>query len=99
MGVELDSVAVIVWAIKSGSVAFRAHPPRSIRSVGWLSDLRIAHDDGKGWSFFTLSKRKGLPRRPTTMGCAGTLHSTRIRRSIALRRQSGVSHQSLGSVS
>src|SRR5947208_7781743 len=35
--------------------------------------------------------------RPTTMGCARTLHSTRIRRSIDLRRQSGVSHQSLGS--
>src|SRR6516162_2088071 len=34
---------------------------------------------------------------PTTMGCARTLHSTRIRRSIDLRRQSGVSHQSLGS--
>ena len=30
-------------------------------------------------------------------GCARTLHSTRIRHSIALRRQSGVSHQSLGS--
>jgi hypothetical protein len=35
--------------------------------------------------------------RPTTMGCARTLHSTRIPRSIALRRQPGVSHQSLGS--
>ena len=34
---------------------------------------------------------------PTTMGCARTLHLTRIRRSIDLRRQSGVSHQSLGS--
>ena len=34
---------------------------------------------------------------PTTMGCARTLHSTRIRRSIDLRRQSGLSHQSLGS--
>src|SRR6516165_6974050 len=34
---------------------------------------------------------------PTTMGCARTSHSTRIRRSIDLRRQSGVSHQSLGS--
>ena len=32
---------------------------------------------------------------PTTMGCARTLRSTRIRRSIDLRRQSGVSHQSL----
>jgi len=32
-----------------------------------------------------------------SMGCARTLHSTRIRRSIDLRRQSGVSHQSLGS--
>jgi len=32
----------------------------------------------------------------TTMGCARSLHSTRIRRSIDLRRQSGVSHQSLG---
>ena len=31
------------------------------------------------------------------VGCARTLHSTRIRRSIDLRRQSGVSHQSLGS--
>jgi hypothetical protein len=31
------------------------------------------------------------------MGCARTLHSTRIRRSIDLCRQSGVSHQSLGS--
>ena len=30
-------------------------------------------------------------------GCARALHSTRIRRSIALCRQSGVSHQSLGS--
>src|SRR6516162_2683196 len=34
---------------------------------------------------------------PTTMGCARTLHSTRIRRSIDPCRQSGVSHQSLGS--
>jgi hypothetical protein len=33
----------------------------------------------------------------TTMVCARTLHSTRIARSIALRRQSGISHQSLGS--
>jgi hypothetical protein len=31
------------------------------------------------------------------MECARTLRSTRIRRSIDLRRQSGVSHQSLGS--
>src|SRR5215831_5335198 len=35
--------------------------------------------------------------RPTTPGCARTLRSTRIRRSIDRRRQSGVSHQSLGS--
>ena len=35
--------------------------------------------------------------RPTTMGCARTLRSTRMLRSIDLRRQSGVSHQSLGS--
>src|SRR5215472_16808256 len=34
---------------------------------------------------------------PTTTGCARTLGSTRMRRSIDLRRQSGVSHQSLGS--
>src|SRR5215470_17466102 len=34
---------------------------------------------------------------PTTTGCARTLHSTRMLRSIDLRRQSGVSHQSLGS--
>ena len=34
---------------------------------------------------------------PTTMGCARTLHSTRIHRSIDPCRQSGVSHQSLGS--
>src|SRR5215471_12747940 len=35
--------------------------------------------------------------RPITTGCARTLRSTRMLRSIALRRQSGVSHQSLGS--
>ena len=33
----------------------------------------------------------------TGMGCARTLRSTRIPRSIDLRRQSGASHQSLGS--
>ena len=33
----------------------------------------------------------------TTTGCARTLHSTRIPRSTDLRRQSGASHQSLGS--
>src|SRR5215472_1580096 len=35
--------------------------------------------------------------RPTTTGCARTLRSTRMLRSIDLRRQSGLSHQSLGS--
>src|SRR5215831_666919 len=35
--------------------------------------------------------------RPTTTGCARTLRSTRMLRSIHLRRQSGLSHQSLGS--
>src|SRR5215472_11216862 len=35
--------------------------------------------------------------RPTTTGCARTLRSTRMLRSIDLRRQSGVLHQSLGS--
>jgi hypothetical protein len=35
--------------------------------------------------------------RPTTTGCARTLRSTRIRRSIGPCRESGVSHQSLGS--
>src|SRR5262249_16986359 len=35
--------------------------------------------------------------RPTTTGCARTLRSTRMLRSIDLRRPSGVSHQSLGS--
>jgi hypothetical protein len=35
---------------------------------------------------------------PPTMGCARTMHSTRIRRSIDLRRPSGVSHQFLGPV-
>ena len=35
--------------------------------------------------------------RPTTTACARTLRSTRILRCIDLRRQSGVSHQSLGS--
>ena len=34
---------------------------------------------------------------PTTTGCARILRSTRIPLSIDLRRQSGVSHQSLGS--
>ena len=35
----------------------------------------------------------GVISSPCTMGCARTLRLTRIRRSIALRRQSGVSHQ------
>src|SRR5215471_13251672 len=35
--------------------------------------------------------------RPTTTGCARTLRSTGILRSIDRRRQSGVLHQSLGS--
>src|SRR5215467_13540323 len=35
--------------------------------------------------------------RATTTGCARTLRSTRMLRSIDLRRQSGLSHQSLGS--
>src|SRR5215468_9577338 len=35
--------------------------------------------------------------RPTTTGCARTLRSARMLRSIDPRRQSGVSHQSLGS--
>src|SRR5262252_3148522 len=35
--------------------------------------------------------------RPTTTGCARTLRSTRMLHSIDLRRQSGLSHQSLGS--
>src|SRR5215831_8358481 len=35
--------------------------------------------------------------RPTTTGCARTLRSTRMLRSIDLRRQSGLSHQSLDS--
>src|SRR5215471_19547692 len=35
--------------------------------------------------------------RPTTTECARTLRSTRMLRSIDLRRQSGLSHQSLGS--
>jgi len=35
--------------------------------------------------------------RPTATGCARTLHSTRIPRSVDLRRQSGISHQSFGS--
>src|SRR5215472_17118573 len=39
----------------------------------------------------------GVISSPCTMGCARTLHSTRIRRSIDLRRQSGASRQSLGS--
>jgi len=39
----------------------------------------------------------GVISSPCTMGCARTLHSTRIRRSIDRRRLSGVSHQSLGS--
>jgi transposase InsO family protein len=34
---------------------------------------------------------------PTTTGCVRTLHSTRMPRSIDLCRQSGLSHQSLGS--
>src|SRR5215467_465640 len=34
--------------------------------------------------------------RPTTTGCARTLRSTRMLRSIDRRRQSGLSHQSLG---
>jgi hypothetical protein len=42
-------------------------------------------------------RRLGRITPPTTMGCARTLRSTRILRSIALRRQSGVSHQQLGS--
>ena len=39
----------------------------------------------------------GVISSPCTMGRARTLRSTRIPRSIDLRRQSGVSHQSLGS--
>jgi HAD superfamily hydrolase (TIGR01509 family) len=39
----------------------------------------------------------GVISSPVQWGCARTLRSTRIPRSIALRRQSGVSHQSLGS--
>src|SRR5215831_18334471 len=35
--------------------------------------------------------------RPITTGCARTLRSTRMLRSIDLRRQPGLSHQSLGS--
>ena len=39
----------------------------------------------------------GVISSPCTMVCARTLRSTRIPRSIDPRRQSGASHQSLGS--
>ena len=39
----------------------------------------------------------GVISSPCTTGCARTLRSTRMLRSIDLRRQSGSSHQSLGS--
>ena len=70
---------------------------RACRTADWLDPTRVPRPcrgvGGNAPPSFICWRIT----RPTTTGCARTLRSTRMLRSIDLRRHSGLSHQSLGS--